>query len=171
MPTFNRWDPFGDLVGLREAMDRLVNDAFVRPARALGAVGDGGVAELPMPVDVAETGDAVTIKASLPGVKPEDIDVNITGDVVTIRGEMKSETEKEEGNYHRREIRYGSYVRSFPLPSLVKADDAEATFENGVLTLRLPKADEVKPRQIKVQAQQPAVEAGTGPGGGQGQQG
>jgi HSP20 family protein len=149
-------------------MDRLVSDAFVRPVRGLGG-NEGGGGELPMPIDVSETGDAVTVRASLPGVKPDDIDINITGDVVTIRGETKSESESEEGNYHRREIRSGSYMRSVPLPSLVKADNAQATFENGVLTLRLPKADEVKPKQIKVQAGQPAIETGTGEG--QGQQG
>lgn len=164
MPAITRWDPFNDFVGLREAMDRLMNDAFVRPARFITDRADAQAApEFGMPVDVTETADAITVKATLPGVKADDVDINITGDVLTIRGEMKSETEKDEGNVHRKEIRYGNYSRSFTLPTAVQSDGADATFENGILTLRLPKMDEVKPKQIKVQAKAPAIETQSQP--------
>ena len=163
MPTITRWEPFNDFVGLRDAMDRLMNDAFVRPARFITDRADAQAQELGMPVDVTETPDAITVKAALPGVKADDVDINITGDVLTIRGEMKSETEKDEGNVHRKEIRYGNYSRSFTLPTAVQSDGADATFENGVLTLRLPKMEEVKPKQIKVQAKAPAIETQSQP--------
>ncbi len=150
MVAITRWEPFADMVNLREAMDRLMSEAVIRPARFITDRAEGPQ-EFGMPVDVAETDEALTVKASLPGVKPEDLDINVTGDVLTIKGETKATTEASEGNYHRKEIRYGRYSRSFTLPVAVQSDLAEATFENGVLTLMLPKMEAVKPKQIKVQ--------------------
>lgn len=149
MAALTRWDPFGDLVTLREAMDRLMNEAFGRTGRLLG--GDAGPVEMYMPVDIWETKDDVQIRAVLPGVRPEEIEINVTGDTVTLKGGAKFEAESEGTNHHRREIRHGVYMRSFALPASVRSDQAEAVFENGVLTLRLPRAEEVKPKQIKVQ--------------------
>ena len=149
MPDLVRWEPFRELISLREAMDRLFEESFVRPW------GDWLVpfgAET-LAVDMYETDDEVVVKASLPGVKPEEIDISITGNTLTIKGETKAEEEVKEKNYIRRERRYGAFSRSLALPTEVEADKAEAVFENGVLTLILPKAEEVKPKSIKVKTQ------------------
>lgn len=143
-----RWEPFRDPVTLREAMDRLFEESFVRPrAGWLAQVGAGALA-----VDMYETDDAVVVKSTVPGIKPEDLDISITGDTLTIKGETKAEKEVKGENYIRRERRYGSFSRSLTIPVLIVSDKAEAEFENGVLTLTLPKAEEVKPKAIKVKA-------------------
>lgn len=142
-----RWEPFHDLVTLREAMDRLFTESFVRPGAAFPPLGVEGPA-----VDMYQTKDDIVVKAAVPGVKPEDIDIAVTGDILTIKGELKEEEKVEEGNYLRQERRYGQFTREFALPTQVNADKARAEFEHGVLTLRLPKAEEVKPKSIKVKA-------------------
>lgn len=148
MASLVRWEPVRDLVSLREAMDRLVEESFVRP----------GVGRLPpsdtvsLPLDMYETDDAVVVKSAIPGVKPEDIDISITGDVLTIKGETKVEEELKEENYVRRECRYGAFSRSVSIPVDVVTDKAEAEFVDGVLKLTLPKAEEVKPKTIRVKA-------------------
>ena len=143
-----RWEPWSDLVSLREAMDRLFEESFVRPRTGwLAPLGAESLA-----VDMYETDNEVVVKTAVPGVKSEDIDVSITGDVLTIKGETKVEEKVEKANYVRQERRYGAFSRSITLPSTVVADKALAEFENGVLTLTLPKAEEVKPKTIKIQA-------------------
>jgi HSP20 family protein len=129
-------------------MDRLFEESFVRPGG--GRLAPAGM-EIPA-VDMYQTDDAVVVKSAIPGIKPEDIDISITGDTLTIRGETKVEEEVNEENYMRRERRYGSFCRSLALPLPVVTDKAEAEFENGVLTLTLPKAEEVKPKAIKIKA-------------------
>ena len=147
MADIVRWEPFKDMMSLREAMNRLFEDSFIRPsAWPLPFEGE----TVGLPVDVIEGKDNVVVKASVPGLKPEDIDVSITGDTLTIKGETKSEEKVEQGSYIRQERRYGKFERSLQLPSLVVADKADAKFEHGVLTLTLPKAEEVKPKTIKV---------------------
>jgi HSP20 family protein len=89
----------------------------------------------------------------LPGIKPEDVQLTVHGDMVTIRGETKSEEEKKGEHYHLRELRYGQFQRTVRLSTPVIADKAQAQFENGVLTLTLPKAEEAKPKQIKISGQ------------------
>lgn len=140
-----RWEPFRDLISLREAMDRLLEESFVRPW------GTPTRWEGPA-VDMYETDNAVIVKAAIPGVDPKDVEISVTGDTLTIRGEVKKEEKVKEENYIRRERYYGSFCRAFLLPTKVVADDAEAVFEHGVLTLTLPKAEEVKPKTIKVKA-------------------
>jgi HSP20 family protein len=147
-----RWEPLTDLVTLRQAMDRLFEDSFVKVPHG----GDGTIAAIPT-VDIFEDKDKVGIKASMPGVKPEDIDINITTDGVVIKGEAKSETETKEANYVRRERHYGTFERSIALPQGLKIDKAEATMENGVLTLEIPKAEEVKPKTVKIKGQSPRL--------------
>ncbi|RLC59009.1 MAG: Hsp20/alpha crystallin family protein [Chloroflexi bacterium] len=148
MTSLVRWEPFRDLISLREAMDRLFEESFVRPRTGwLAPLGAETLA-----VDMYETDDAIVVKTAIPGVKPEDVDVSIAGDTLTIKGETKAEEEVKEENYIRRERRYGSFCRSLTLPVPVVADDAEAEFENGILTLTLPKAEEVRPKTIKVKA-------------------
>lgn len=156
MADITRWDPFADMVDLRRAFDRMFED--VRPVRfvpANGGATDGGY----FPVDLYETENDVVIKASLPGVKPEDIDISVTGDHLTLKAESKQETEEKGQNWYRRERRSGSFVRQFQLPTEVQADKAAADFEHGVLKLTLPKAEAVKPKTIKVETKQ-AIEAG-----------
>ena len=148
MTNLVRWEPFRDLVTLREAMDRLFEESVVRPQTGrLAPVGAGALA-----VDMYETDDAIIVKSAIPGIKPKDLDVSIVGDTLTIKGETKSEEEVKEEHYIRRERRHGSFCRSLAIPLPIVTDKAEAEFEDGVLTLTLPKAEEVKPKAIKVSA-------------------
>jgi HSP20 family protein len=148
MTNLVRWEPFRDMVSLRDAMDRLFAESFVQP-RSEWVV---PVRAETLAVDVYETDDAIVVKSAIPGVKPEDLDVSVTGDTLTIKGETKVEEEVKKEHYIRRERRYGSYCRSLPIPAPVVADQAEAEFENGILTLTLPKAEETKPKVIKVKS-------------------
>jgi HSP20 family protein len=143
-----RWDPFGEMVHLRRTMDRLLDDSFPRPWRLVGW--ENGEAFLPL--DVYETDDELVVKASLPGIKPEDVDVSITGDTLSIKGEYKAEEEEKKRNYYRQEHRFGSFHRAITLPTKVESDKTEAVFEHGVLTLTMPKAEAMKPKTIKVKA-------------------
>lgn len=145
--SLTRWEPFRDLVSLREAMDRLFEESFVRPGRLIPFGGQEMLA-----IDMYETDDEVVVKTAVPGVAPEDMDITITGDTLTIRGETKTEEKEERRNYIRRERRYGSFSRSVTLPGGLQTDQADAVFEQGVLTLTIPKAEEVKPKAIKVKA-------------------
>jgi HSP20 family protein len=142
-----RWEPFKEMMSLREAMNRLVEDSFIRPGSWLTPFDAEGMG---VAMDVIDTKDNVIVKASVPGIKPEDIDVSVTGDVLTVRGETASEEKIEQGSYLRQERRFGKFERALTLPTLVQADKADAKFEHGVLTLTLPKAEQVKPRSIKV---------------------
>jgi len=101
-----------------------------------------------------QTANDLIVKASLPGFKPEEADASITGDTLTIKGEHKEENEVKDENYFYKERRYGALSRSAPVPVKVKSEKTEAIFESGVLTLALPKAEEVKPKQIKIKAKQ-----------------
>ena len=148
MGSLIRWEPFSDLVSLRDAMDRLFEESFVRPSSRLPA--PWGLESLA--IDMLETKDEVIVVTSVPGVKPEDIAISIIGDTLTIKGETKLEEEIRRGNPIRQERRYGAFTRSVSLPAGLDADGAEAVFENGVLTLHIPKREEVKPKTIKVRA-------------------
>lgn len=150
-----RWEPFKDLMSLRQAMDQLMEESFVRPSRAMGLVGR----ELQPLVDMYQTPNEVVIKASLPGVKVEDVEISITGDTLTIKGDTKGEEEVKEEDYIYRERFHTSFTRSIVLPSALKADKAEATSENGILTITIPKAEESKPKTIEVKAKK-TIEAG-----------
>ncbi|HEY63781.1 MAG TPA: Hsp20/alpha crystallin family protein [Caldilineae bacterium] len=149
MTNLMRWDPFRDFISLRNAMDRLFEEAFVMPSRLLAPTTEWSLA-----LDVAEDEDNFIVKATIPGVRPEDLDVSIADNVLTIRGEIKADEEIKEEQYHIRERRYGSFSRSVRLPAPVDADKVEATYENGVLTLRIPKAEEVRPKRIPVKTRQ-----------------
>jgi HSP20 family protein len=143
-----RWEPFRDLMSLRQAMDRLYEESFVRPSRTMALFGDGVHA----PIDVYQTPGEVVVKASLPGVKPEDIEINITDNTLTIKGETKGTEELKREDYLYREHHHGSFVRSITLPRDLQADKAEAISEDGLLTLTIPKAEDAKPRTIEVKA-------------------
>ena len=148
--AIERWHPLTDLMTLRQAMDRLFDDSFVRPYRALE--GTGGVAGPTL--DIYQNPNEIVVKATLPGVKPEDVNIDITGDTLTIKGESKAEQEVKREDYLYQERRYGSFSRSVVLPGGLKSDKTEATMEDGVLTLTIPKAEEVKPKAIKVKAKE-----------------
>lgn len=145
MSNLIRWEPAREMMTLREAMDRLFDDAFTRPL----SLRDGW--SVPA-IDMYQTDDEIVVKAALPGVKANEVQINITGEVLTLKGEVKQEEEKKDRAWHIREQRYGSFERSIALPTDVVADKAKAEFENGILTVTLPKADEVKPRTITVKA-------------------
>ena len=146
--TLQRWEPFREMVSLRDAVDRLFRESFVRPSGWLSG------AEAPtLALDVHESDTEYVVKASLPGVKPEDTEILVQGNALTIRGQSKADEEKKEGGYLLRERHFGSFQRSLTLPVPVNADQAEARYENGVLILTLPKAEEAKPKQIKVGGQ------------------
>jgi HSP20 family protein len=134
------------MVSLRDAVNSLFQESFVRPAGSLLA----GVGPGALPLDVVETENEFTVKASLPGLKAEDIHTSIVGDTVTIRGETRSEEEKKGQHWLLRERRAGEFQRSVSLHSRINADKASAHFEDGVLTLTLPKAEAAKPKQIKI---------------------
>jgi HSP20 family protein len=139
-----RWDPFSEFSTLRRAMDRVFDD-FGRGVR-------GSEAELTFPIDLSETESEVVVKAVLPGIKPEEVDISVSEGVLTVKGESKFEQKTERENYYRQEIRYGAFSRSIPLPSRVNHEQADAEFKDGVLTVTLPKAEEVRPKQIKIRA-------------------
>jgi len=141
-----RWEPFKELMSLRQAMDRLFEESFVRPSRLLGLFSE----EAMPPIDMYQTAKEVVVKAALPGVKPDEVDVAITGDTLSIKGETKAIEEVKREDYVYQEHRYGAFSRSIKLPSDLKTDKAEATFENGILTLTIPRAEEAKPKTIKV---------------------
>jgi HSP20 family protein len=148
MSNLTRWQPMREMVTLRDAMDRLFDEAFTRPWGALdGWRGIGGPS-----VDMYETENDVIVKASLPGIKAEDVQINVTGEMLTLKGETKDETEAGEKSYHVREQRYGAFERSISLPTLVTPEKAKAEFQDGILTITLPKAEEVKPKTITVKA-------------------
>ena len=145
MTQLRRRDPFRDLITLREAMDQLLEESVVRPRSA--AATPRAVA-----VDMYETEEAVVVKTAVPGADPEDIDISITGDSLTIKGEFKADQEIEEADCICRERAYGAFSRSLTIPVSVEASEAEAEFEDGILTLTLPKAEELKPKAIKVKS-------------------
>jgi HSP20 family protein len=144
MTNLTRWDPFSEL---RTTMDRLFDEGFSRPWRLMPAIGEY---EATFPVEVSETDEALEVKAALPGVNPDEVEITVANDVLTIKAEHKERTEDKKRDYYRREIRYGAFHRSLSLPVTVDADKAEARFENGVLYLSLPKAESIRPKQIKV---------------------
>ena len=125
-----RWQPFPELMSLRQAMDKLFEDSFVTPSRLLSTFGPS----IATPIDMYHTANDVVVKAALPGVKPEEVDITITGDTLTIKGETKAEEEVKREDYLHQEHRYGAFSRLVTIPSGLDTDKAEANFDNGILT-------------------------------------
>jgi HSP20 family protein len=144
MSDLIRWEPYREMMSLRDLMDRLFEEPFSRAVTSGMLAGPA--------IDLYQAEDEVIVKASLPGVKPDQINISITGDVLTIRGSVQEEKTTKESMYHLRERRYGSFSRTIPLPTVVVADKSKAEFADGVLTLTLPKAEELKPKTISVKA-------------------
>ncbi|HZT07237.1 MAG TPA: Hsp20/alpha crystallin family protein [Chloroflexota bacterium] len=142
-----RWDPFSEMISLRKVMDRLFEEALVRPPSL--ASGDSFGAP---PMDIYETPDELVVTASLPGIKPEDLDVTIANDRLRIQGETRRKEDVKDEQYHRQERRFGRFYREIALPVSVKSDAVRADFTDGILTLHMPKAEEAKPRRIQIEA-------------------
>ncbi len=145
MSNLTRWEPVREMMTLREAMDRLFDDAFTRP------LSGSGVSVVPA-IDLHETADEVVVKANLPGLTSDDVQITVTSDVLTLRGELRPATTQKEATYHIMERRSGTFERSVRLPTDVQTEKAKADFENGVLTITLPKAEAVKPKMISIKA-------------------
>ncbi len=164
MTLIRRTNPFDELFAVRRAMDRLFDEDVFHP-RTWRSVTVGAEPAL----DLTTTPDELVVRASLPGWKPEDVDITLTGSTLTITGEVAEETRREEESWILNEIRRASFSRTLELPEGLLGDRATATHENGILTLRIPKAEEVKPRQIRITAASEARPerelAGTGAAG------
>lgn len=143
MSNLTRWDPFREMVSMRSALDRMFENTL--------ASQEGWTQNAwNLALDVSENNDEYILKASIPGINPDDLNITFNNNVLTISGETKSEEEKEGERYHLRERRYGSFSRSISLPSSVKGDEIQADYDAGVLTLRVPKAEEARPKRISV---------------------
>ena len=156
MNAISRWDPFREMMTLRSTMDRLFESAMLG---APTAASEGWSLAL----DVAESEDAYVVKASVPGINPDDLEITYNNHTLTIRGETKADQEYDEGQYHLRERRWGSFARSLSLPTPINSEAIQAACENGVLTLTLPKAEEAKPKRISIQTGK-VIEARAGNG-------
>jgi len=145
-----RWEPFRDLVGLQERMNRLFDQSFRGISRG-SAEEDWALGGSWAPVvDIFEHQGNIVLKAELPGVDPKDVDVRVENNVLTLRGERKLDTEVDKESYHRVERSYGAFSRSFTLPTVVDTEKIQAEYKDGVLRVTLPKREEAKPKQISI---------------------
>ena len=149
-----KYQPFTELANLRQTMDRLFDDSFFTPYRLFTF----GLSVITPSIDMYQNDKEVVVKATLPGVKPEEVDVSVDGGCLTIKGETKGEEKVEQGDYLYREHRHGTFHRTIALPNGLVTDKAKASFENGILTLTIPKAKEAKPKRIKVKAEPKATQ-------------
>lgn len=148
MTMLTRYSPVGQALSLKQAMDRLFEDSFVNPTGWMTVANGQAYPQ----VDIHETNDDVVVTATLPGINPDDMDITLTGQTLTLRGEFKADESVSNDQYIYRERRVGAFNRQIQLPVRVDGDAAEATFEHGLLRLRVPKAAEVKPRHIQIRA-------------------
>ncbi|UCD43440.1 MAG: Hsp20/alpha crystallin family protein [Chloroflexota bacterium] len=146
-----RWDPFREMMIVRNARDRRF-DGNLAVAPSSWKSFNWSVA-----LDVVENDDEFIVKASLPGINPDDLEITFSDSRLTIKGEVTEEEELEEAHYHLRERRYGSFTRSIKLPSGIEADKIEAKYDSGILKLHLPKVEEVKPKKITIKTSAPEV--------------
>jgi HSP20 family protein len=137
-----RWNPWGDLFALTDTVDQLFNRASLP--------GDRGTLTQSLPLDIRQTGEAFVIEASVPGFNPDEVDITIDENVLTIKAHREQEKSDEKGGYVRRERRASSFFRQLGLPAEVRAEDISAAFENGVLTVTVPRAQKAQPRRIQV---------------------
>ncbi|MCC6457095.1 MAG: Hsp20/alpha crystallin family protein [Caldilineaceae bacterium] len=146
MNTLTRWEPMRELQTMRRFMDRFMDEPFFDAPQLWSQGGEN----FPLPLDVIEQEGEYIVKASMPGVEPDQVEITLTDNVLTIKGESKRESDDNQSNYHVRERHYGSFMRQISLPMGVDADKVEATHENGVLILHLPKSEASKPKKISV---------------------
>ncbi len=152
MNTLNRWEPFRNAATLREQLNRMFGEGFNRQE-------ESNLTTWAPAVDILETEHELVVKAYLPDIDPKDLDIRVENNILTIRGERKFEKQVNENNYLRVERAYGSFARSFSLANSVNSGAIKADYQNGVLTLHIPKREEAKPKQIKVNVGTPAVAA------------
>lgn len=139
--SISRWDPWNEMISLRDAMDQVVREGFTRPRSG---------ADLGITLDVMEQDDSFMIDAVLPGVKPDEVNLQIKDDVLMISGDIKDQHEEKQGNWLRRERHFGHYQRTITLPASIDADQVSATFQDGVLHITLPKSRESRARAIPI---------------------
>ena len=151
MRTMNRWDPSRGAIALQEQLSRMFGEVPERTGE------ESNLTAWAPPVDIYETENELVIKADLPEVNPQDLDIRVANNILTIRGERKFEKKVGEENYLRMERAYGSFSRSFSLANSVNSEEIKADYQNGALTLHIPKAEETKPKQIKVTVGTPAI--------------
>lgn len=144
--SIQRWDPLRDMLSLREAMNHLLEESFVRPRAGMTAMTSG------MAMDVKETHDSYVLETGLPGFKPEDVEISILNDTLRIKAESRAEEEREDENWLLRERRHGQFERTITLPTPVSAETANAEFDNGILRITLPKSEEARAKTIPVRA-------------------
>jgi HSP20 family protein len=149
MRTIARWEPFRGVTTLQDQINRLFNESFERTSD------DSSLSAWAPAVDIYETEHELVVKADLPDVDPKDLDIRVENNILTIRGERKFEKKVNEENYLRVERSYGSFARSFTLANTVNSEAIKADYQNGVLTLTVPKREEAKPKQIKVNVSVP----------------
>jgi len=147
-----RWDPFRDLITLREKMNRLFEDAFTSRTEEKDLISSSWTPA----VDIFETENELVLTAEVPGIEDKDIEIKIEDNTLSLKGERKFEKETKEENYHRIERAYGSFYRSFTLPTYIDQDKVRAEHQNGVLKITMPKKAELKPRKVKVLKPQPS---------------
>jgi HSP20 family protein len=153
MRSITRWEPFRGVATLQDQVNRLSNDVFERTGE------ESSLSAWAPAVDIYETEHELVVKADLPEVDPKDLDIRVKNNILTIRGERKFEKRVKEENYLRVERSYGSFARSFTLANTVNPDAIKAEYQNGALTLSIPKREEAKPKQIKVNVAAPAMAA------------
>ena len=153
MRMINRWDPSRGAMTLQEQLSRVFGDVPERTGE------ESNLTAWAPAVDIYETANDLVIKADLPEVNPQDLDIRVANNILTIRGERKFEQKVNEENYLRIERAYGAFTRSFSLANSVKSEEIKAEYHNGALTLHIPKAEEAKPKQIKVNVVTPAIAA------------
>jgi HSP20 family protein len=157
MTVLTRWDPFRELATVQDRMNRLFQDSF-------GTSREEGLttAAFAPAVDIYEDEHNITLKVEVPGIEEKDIDVRLENNTLTIRGERKFEKEEKEENYRRVERQYGSFSRFFTLPNIVDSENVDASYDKGVLEIRLGKKAEAKPKQIKVNVEKKVEAKGAG---------
>ncbi len=151
--TISRFEPYSGASTLQDQVNRLLNQAFGNSSD------EASITTWAPAVDIYETEHELVVKADLPDVRPEDLDIRVENNILTIRGDRKFEKKVDEKNYLRVERTYGSFSRSFSLVNTVNSEAIKADYKNGVLTLTIPKREEAKPKQIKVNVETPAVAA------------
>lgn len=144
-----RWEPFRDMVTIQDRMNRIFDEAF-RANRGAGSQEDYALASWAPAVDIYEQDGNIVLKAELPGVDPNDVDVRVENNVLTLRGERKLDSDVKKEGYHRVERAYGTFGRSFTLPTVVDTEKIKAEYKDGVLRVTLPKREEAKAKQISI---------------------
>lgn len=144
--AMSRWDPFRDLMGIQNEINRLFGRTYA------GGETTGTAGAWMPPLDIYETKDKFVVTVELPGIEASDVDVSVEDSTLTVRGERTFYQGVDEDSFHRVERRYGAFARSLALPQTANAEDIEASFDRGVLTIEVPKADEAKPKKISIKA-------------------